>query len=201
MNFDKKLADSAFKLCCELDKIADKNLPIEVANVVKLHSKFAVGAAWIPVPGADIAAGAATIWGMYIRINKKLEIPFSENIIKSIGSAVCTNLAGYLAMSGIGSAIKLIPGIGTRGGGIILSAGLYAITLASGFVYMEALTSLAKSKKKNIGQADLMNAVNSVLSNKAMISEFIDAAKKDYRNNKDQYKLSDKEKQEIEKVG
>ena len=83
MNIDKKLLESCQDLVQYMDMAADACLPQEIANVVKLHSKLAVGAAWIPVPGADMAAGAATIWGMYIRINNKLKIPFGENIMKS----------------------------------------------------------------------------------------------------------------------
>ena len=66
---DDKLLKSSIKLVKFMDKEADKLLPQEIVDVVKLHSKLAVGSAWIPIPGADIAAGAATIWGMYVRIN------------------------------------------------------------------------------------------------------------------------------------
>ena len=44
-----------------MDKGAEESLPKEIADVVKLHAKLAVGSAWIPVPGADVAAGAANI--------------------------------------------------------------------------------------------------------------------------------------------
>jgi hypothetical protein len=54
-----------------MDKAADTSLPKQIVDVVKLHSKLAVGSAWIPVPGADVAAGAANIWGMYARISDK----------------------------------------------------------------------------------------------------------------------------------
>ena len=112
MNIDHQLLHVSEKLVKMLDETADNCLPKEIANVVKTHSKLAVGSAWIPVPGADVAAGAAVIWGMYVRINNKLGIPFGENIMKSIGSGVATNLASYLAMTGVASAIKFIPGIG-----------------------------------------------------------------------------------------
>ena len=58
MNIDKKLLESCQDLVQYMDMAADACLPQEIANVVKLHSKLAVGAAWIPVPGADMAAGA-----------------------------------------------------------------------------------------------------------------------------------------------
>ena len=69
---DEHLLRESTRLVELLDKQADKMLPKEIADVVKLHSKLAVGSAWIPVPGADVAAGATTIWTMYCRINNKI---------------------------------------------------------------------------------------------------------------------------------
>lgn len=181
MNVDQKLAEAAVKLCGLMDKAADKALPKEISNVVKLHSKMAVGSAWVPVPGADLAAGAAVIWGMYIRINSKLGMPFTDNVMKSIGSGVATNLTSYLACAGLGSVIKLIPGIGTVGGAIVMSAGLYAATLASGYIYLQALISL-KEKRVAINDNSIKSAVNEVLKEKTVIKDFINSAKKTYKN-------------------
>ena len=165
-----------------MDKTADQSLPTEIANVVKLHSKLAVGSAWIPIPGADMAAGAANIWGMYARINNKLGLPFGENVMKSIGSGVATNLASYVAMSGVASALKFIPGIGSLGGAVLMSASLYGVTLASGWVYLQALCTLAEKKGSLFSVSDIGDAVNSLLRESSTIKEFIDAAKKAYRN-------------------
>lgn len=181
MNVDDKLLKNAHKLVELMDKTADKVLPQEIVDVVKLHSKIAVGSAWIPIPGADIAAGAATIWGMYIRINSKLGIPFGENVMKSIGSAVATNLTSSLAMAGVASAIKFIPGIGSIGGAVLMSASLYAVTLASGWIYLQALCTLAEKKAGNLSEKDLSNAVNDVLKDKEVIKDFVDSAKKTYK--------------------
>lgn len=181
MDVDGKLVKTAVKLVELLDKTADSSLPRAIADVVKLHSKLAVGSAWIPVPGADMAAGAANIWGMYVRINNKLGIPFGENAMKSIGSGVATNLVSYIAMSGIASALKFIPGIGTIGGAAIMSAGLYAVTLASGWVYLKALCTLAEQKGASFSAGDISNAVNTLLRDKSTISEFINSAKSSYK--------------------
>ena len=181
MDIDKKLLEAAFELVKHLDKTADNNLPRAIADVVKLHSKLAVGSAWIPIPGADVAAGAATIWGMYVRINNKLGIPFGDNMMKSIGSGVATNLASYAAMSGIASAMKLIPGIGTIGGAVIMSATLYAITLASGWVYLNALSALAEKKGGSFTIDDISKAINDFLKDKSKIKNFINEAKKSYK--------------------
>jgi len=181
MDTDQKLLKAAIKLVKLMDKTADENLPQEIADVVKLHSKLAVGSSFIPVPGADIAAGAASIWGMYVRINSKLGIPFGENVMKSIGSGVATNLAGYAAMTGVASALKFIPGIGTIGGAVIMAASMYGITLASGWIYLQALSALAQRSGKNFNAQDITKAVNDFLKEKSVIKEFINEAKKSYK--------------------
>lgn len=181
MDIERKLISSSIKLVELMDKAAEKTLPQEIAGVVKLHSKLAVGAAWIPIPGADVAAGAANIWGMYARINNKLDIPFGENVMKSIGSGVATNLASYMAMSGVASALKFIPGLGTIGGAAVLSASLYAITLASGWIYLQALCALAEKKGKSFSVSDITKAVNDMLKEKSVIKNFIESAKKTYK--------------------
>lgn len=181
MDIERKLISTSIKLVGLMDKAAEETLPQEIAGVVKLHSKLAVGAAWIPVPGADVAAGAANIWGMYARINNKLDIPFGENVMKSIGSGVATNLASYMAMSGVASALKFIPGLGTIGGAAVLSASLYAVTLASGWIYLQALCALAEKKGKSFSVSDITKAVNDMLKEKSVIKDFIQSAKKTYK--------------------
>lgn len=164
-----------------LDKTADATLPTQIVDVVKLHSKLAVGSAWIPVPGADVAAGSANIWSMYARINNKVDIPVKENILKSIGAGVATNLTSYIAMSGVASAMKFIPGIGSIGGALILSASLYAVTLVSGWVYLKALCIMAQRNGAFINVNDFKEAIDQVLSDKSLIKRLITAAKKEYK--------------------
>lgn len=172
---------TAIHLVKLLDKEADVLLPKEIVDIVKLHSKLAVGAAVIPVPGADAVAGGANVWGMYVRINNKVGLPFKENVIKTIGSGVATNLLSYGAMVGVGSALKFIPGLGSVGGGLIMAASLYAITLASGWVYLKALCLMAEKSGPNISMDDLNGAIKDVLAQKNVIKDFIKQAKKDYK--------------------
>ena len=172
----------AVKLVEAMDKGAEESLPKEIADVVKLHAKLAVGSAWIPVPGADVAAGAANIWTMYLRINSKLGMKLGESALKTIASAVATNLASYAAVLAVGGAMKFIPGIGSIGGAAIMSGALYAVTLASGYVYLKALTALA-GKGGVVDENQLKASVDDFLkNNKSEIKEFIKEAKKDYKN-------------------
>ena len=171
----------AIKLVKLMDKGADSMLPQEIVDIVKLHSKLALASAWIPVPGADLAAGAASIWGMYIRINNKIGLKVQDNIIKTVASGVATNLASYAAVSGVASALKFIPGIGTITGAIAMSATTYAMTLASGYVYLKALLYLAEKNNGKVDFSGLSEAVKSVLAEKSSIKELIETAKRNYK--------------------
>ena len=181
-----ELYEAAVALVTVLDKTAEQLLPQEIVDVVKLHSKLAVGSALIPVPGADVAAGAANIWTMYGRVNSKVGISIRDNVLKTVGSGVVTNLASYMAMAGLGSAIKAIPGIGTVTGTALMSASLYAVTLASGYIYVKALTLLANKGNGNIDITQIDSAVKEILGNKEVIKNFIKAAKTDFKNNKNE---------------
>lgn len=181
-----ELYEAAVALVTVLDKTAEQLLPQEIVDVVKLHSKLAVGSALIPVPGADVAAGAANIWTMYGRVNSKVGISIKDNVLKTIGSGVVTNLASYMAMAGLGSAIKAIPGIGTLTGTALMSASLYAVTLASGYIYVKALTLLANKGNGSIDITQIDAAVKEILGNKEVIKNFIKAAKSDFKNNENE---------------
>ena len=177
----QELLHVSIELVKLLDKAADTALPMQIVDVVKLHSKLAVGSAWIPVPGADVAAGAANIWSMYARINGKIGVPVKKNVLKSIGAGVATNLTSYIAMSGVASAMKFIPGIGSIGGALIMSASLYAVTLVSGWVYLKALCIMVKRDGASINANDFKKAIDQVLSDKSLIKRLITTAKKEYK--------------------
>jgi uncharacterized protein (DUF697 family) len=185
MDTNQKLieaAKTAIDVVKELDKVADGVLPQEIAGIVKLHSKLAVGSSFIPIPGVDVAASATSIWSMYVRINNRLGLKLSENVIKTIASGVGTNLASYVAVLGVGSALKFIPGVGSIGGALIMGGATYALTLASGYVYLKAFSLLKNKNGQSFNTDELKNAVNSVLnSNTSFIKDFIKEAKKDYK--------------------
>ncbi len=178
------LAEAAVGLVAAMNKSVDEKLPEEIAGVVKLHAGLAVGSAWVPIPGVDVAAGAASIWTMYFRINDKIGIKFGKSIIQSVASGVATNLGAYVVSLGVGEALKFIPGIGSVTGAIVESAALYAITLASGCVYLKALTAVFK-KGQPVNGENLSQSVESFLKdNKSEIKNIIKEAKKEYKKEK-----------------
>lgn len=185
MDSNKKLLEAATKVYGAIqgmDKFVDTNFPQEIVGIVKRHSKIAVASAWIPISGADVAAGAANIWTMYVLINKKVGISVGDNILKTIGAGVATNLASAAAVSTVASALKFIPGIGSLAGAALMSGTLYAVTLASGWVYLMALSYMLQNKGKNFSANDLQQAVNKVLKESTLLKDFISSAKKGYKS-------------------
>ncbi len=181
---ENHLLHAAMELTKALNETADENLPKELAGIVKTHAAIAVGSAFIPVPGADIAAAAGNIWTMYIRINKEINVPFAENILKSVAVGVATNLAGAAStLLVLGSVLKFIPGLGSIGGAAVMATTIYAVTIASGIVYMKAITALISSKKtSSFTEEELKSATEEVLKDKDTISDLLREGKSDYKN-------------------
>ncbi len=124
---DNRLLAAAEALVRALDKVVDDSLPEEIAEVVKTHSMGAaaagVAAGWVPGAGGVAATltSAGFIWTMYGRINDKIDLPFTENVIKSVASGVATNLVAYFAAGAVvGTVFSLFPGIGSVGASVVV---------------------------------------------------------------------------------
>lgn len=156
------LYPAAVKAAQLLDQEMRSSLPNEIVNCIELHSGLAVASALIPIGGLDVVAMTTNIWTMYMRINNKLGISFSKNMMKSIVSAVAANLTSNLAVAGVGALVKLIPGAGTVVGGVMMSATMYGSTLAAGWIYLTAIVNWVK-KGKGSGD-DLKSCINDVIA-------------------------------------
>lgn len=174
-------AAQVVNLVNEANKELDDALPGKIAEIVKTHAALAVGSSFIPIPGVDVAAGAAVIWGMYVRINSELKMPFQDNVIKSVASGVGANLTAYVGILAVGSALKFIPGLGTLTAIALMAAASYALTLASGYVYLKALTMLLGEKRAvDISEPDWPWAIDRVMREQD-IQSFMDEARKSYK--------------------
>lgn len=140
------------ELCKALGLAGRKNLPEEISNILETHAIGAavagLGAAWFPGFGAAAAvvANVGFVWSMYIRIGSKIDVPFSRNILKSVATAICTNLAsnvvGYVVMA---SVFSLFPGIGSGAAAMTMAAIGFILTYSCGLIYIKVLTRLAKA--------------------------------------------------------
>jgi uncharacterized protein (DUF697 family)/energy-coupling factor transporter ATP-binding protein EcfA2 len=186
MNNQGQLFQVAAEVAKALNRTADESLPGKLAGIVKLHAGIAVGSAFIPVPGADMAAAAANIWTMYVRINKELELPFTENLVKSIATGVVTNLgAAAMAYMVVGSAFKFIPGLGSVGGAAVMGATIYGVTVTAGIIYMKAISKLLSAKNSGqVNEENLKTAVDEIMKDKQSVQTILKTAKEGYKEAK-----------------
>ena len=173
------LLEAAYHLAEAVDRATDSVVHEEVASIVKLHAKIAVASAWIPIPGVDLAAMVTNTWTMYVRINKTVNIPFSEHWMRSLATGIGTNLLSNLPGFGVLSILKLFPGIGSFWGGVIISSVAYPFTIAAGIVYMRVLAMLLKQQSA-LTEVNLKAAVNAITKDKDAMKQIWTEATREY---------------------
>lgn len=187
------LLQQARNLVEAMDKTADDNLPEKIAEIVKFHSKgaaiSALGSAWIPGAGGTAATliSAGFIWSMYSRIGAEINLPISKNILKTLASGVATNLAAYVVGAiALSTAFSFIPGLNFLGASIIMGATCYALTLASGYVYLKIMTQLFN---KGIDPTTLSEKDFADLTKDAAkgsdVEDVVRGAREDFKSRKD----------------
>ena len=184
VNHTNHVLHTAAELCKAMNETIDKNMPEKLAGIVKTHSAIAVGTALVPIPILDVTAAIANIWTMYVRINKEVNIPFAQNAMKSIALGMVTNIGvGIAGGMVVGTLAKMIPGLGTIGGAVVMGSTVYAVTLVSSVIYMKALTKLLSSTVKTDGgptEKDLKAAIKETMKDKGFIKTMMDDAKTGY---------------------
>jgi len=187
-----KMLEAMSKVNQSLDEIPqffDKGKPRRIAEIVNFHSKgaavAAVGSAWIPGAGgtAAVLASAGFIWSMYAKIGSEINLPMSENILKTLASGVATNLAsGMVASVFLSSVFSIVPGIGSIGASAIMGTTCYGLTLASGYVYLKIMTALFSSgvDPTKMSEQELNNVAKKV-ANDSDVKDVMNKAKQAYK--------------------
>lgn len=192
MEIDHKLLHQAKELIEAMDKTADDNLPEDIAEIVKFHAKGATAAAlasaWIPGAGgtAAVLASAGFIWTMYGRIGSKINLSFSSNVLKTLAFGIATNLASYAVGAVVlSTALSFIP-VGNLGASVIMGGVCYALTLASGYVYLKMLTALFQKgiDPTKLSEDDLKNVAKN-FSNESDVKDILKQARKDFKSKKE----------------
>lgn len=129
----------------------DTTMSQDLAQIVATHALGAaasgVGVAWLPGVGstAALAAMAGFIWSMYFRINYRLGLKFSKVVVKSLASAVLSNLT-QAAVSVVGSVVVAsllsLTGIGNAASSLIMAALDYSVVMVGGILYLKLLNGL-----------------------------------------------------------
>lgn len=102
----------------------------KASELIKNHVGFSLGAALIPMPGADLLAVSAVQLNMLRALAKTYDLGFMDTLGKNIISAVA---GGSVARLGA-SLVKAIPGVGTIVGELSMPALSGASTYALGRV-------------------------------------------------------------------
>ena len=154
-----------------------------------------VGSGWLPGAGALVATAAwvATIWTMYALINKKLGISIKDNVLKSLASAILTNIlsaaGAYMLAMLLGGLLSFIPGIGTAASVAVDAMLGYITVFVSGILYLNLLTMMyEKNGKVDLEGVDLKDLAKSVTES-ADVKSIIDEAKASFKEDKKSGKL------------
>lgn len=153
-----------------------------------------VGSGWIPGAGGLVATAAwvAAIWTMYVLINKKLGISIKENVLKSLASAILTNIiaaaGAYLLAMLAGGVLSFIPGIGTAAAVAIDAMLGYVTVFVSGILYLNILTRMyekfGKVDFEGVDLKDLAKSATESANIKGMMDEAKAAFKEDKKSGK-----------------
>jgi len=161
-------------------EVMRKSIPNELINVVERHKKVQLGASLAQsfIPGAGVvatSAAVASLWKMYYDINNVLGIKISDNVGKSLTSAVLTNLSSAGAQIGataVSEGAKFIPFVGWIASAAISTVTSTAIVYGAAYLYLTALTKMYEAE----GKFDL-DYLTSSLEDDDFSSEYDDVAK------------------------
>ena len=161
-------------------EIMSNTIPNELVSVVERHKKVQLGASLAQsfIPGAGIvatSAAVASLWKMYYDINQVLSIKISDNVGKSLTSAVLTNLSSAGAQIGataVSEGAKFIPFVGWIASAAISTVTTTAIVYGAAYLYLTALTKMYEAE----GKFDL-DYLTSSLEDEDCSSEYEDVAK------------------------
>ena len=81
----------------------------KASEIIKNHVGFSLGAALIPLPGADLLAVSGVQLNMLRQMAKLYNVSFFDHLGKTVVSAIVGGSAARLAAS----LVKAIPGVGT----------------------------------------------------------------------------------------
>lgn len=153
-----------------------------------------IGAAILPTGGGSLIAAAVAVgavWEMYFQINRELGISISDNKLKSLASAILSNL-----LANAGSAL-LILATAFLGGMIpvvntlmapIQAMIAYIAVFAAGILYLKLLTNLFKAQGSfDMSNFDEKEEVKKVIE-ESDIDSMIDELKDSYNDDKEKIK-------------
>lgn len=105
-------------------------------NIIKTHMVAGSALALLPVPLFDLAALTGTQVSLLRSLSQHYDVDFDEQKGKVILGSLLSGSVPLLAVMGLSSFAKLIPGIGTIGGGISMTILTSSLIYATGQVFI-----------------------------------------------------------------
>ena len=104
-------------------------------SLIKNYVIAATGLGFLPMPLVDLASFMALQIKLVHGLAKHYDVPFKENIGKSLITSLLSGATGIIGVMGLGSLAKAIPGLGTLAGGASVGITAGSLTYAVGQVF------------------------------------------------------------------
>jgi uncharacterized protein (DUF697 family) len=131
-NLSNQLLEAEIKLSAS----ALQNQHVNAQNIVKTHMVAASSLAILPVPLFDIATLTGTQLNMLRTLSSHYNLDFDEQKSKAILTSLISGSLPLVTVVGLSSVSKLVPGIGSIGGGISMTVLTSATVYATGQVFI-----------------------------------------------------------------
>ncbi|OQX16345.1 MAG: hypothetical protein BWK73_03880 [Thiothrix lacustris] len=105
-------------------------------SIVKTHIIAGMSLALLPAPLFDIAALTGTQLNMLRSLSLNYEVSFDEQTGRAVLTSLISGSLPVLTVIGLSSIAKIIPGIGTMGGGLSMTVLSGAVIYATGQVFI-----------------------------------------------------------------
>ena len=120
----------------QLTDVSSQQQDVQVQNIVNMHIIAGMALGLLPVPVLDIAALTGVQLNLLRSLCKHYGIEFDEQKGKAFIHSLASGTAPVAAVVGLSSVLKIIPGIGTIGGGIGMTISSGISTYATGQVFI-----------------------------------------------------------------
>lgn len=105
-------------------------------NIVKTHIVAGMALGFIPLPVMDMVASSAVQANLLRNLCTHYTVDFDEHVSRCVLSSMLRGALPVLMVLGLSSVVKIIPGLGTLGGGISMTLLVGATVYASGQVFI-----------------------------------------------------------------
>lgn len=144
----------------------------EIKDITHTHACIAGGLALIPIPGLSIPCVLGNL-------------KFSENIVKSVGGMIASNLTVYAGGLIAAQAVKFIPFLGAALDAVTEGGINYAVTTTSGSIYCKWLKTMcdqgAIAEDGSVSAEKVKEVMEEVCAN-TDIKQMVSDAKQEAKN-------------------